>query len=79
MLPSRREGWGLVLTEAVARGLPYVAYDIPAVREQHEIAGGGRLVPPGDVAGRPRPSRRLWPTRAGPGRRLGARGADRVR
>jgi glycosyltransferase involved in cell wall biosynthesis len=51
VLPSLREGWGLVLTEAVARGLPYVAYDIPAVREQHQIAGGGRLVPPGDVAG----------------------------
>jgi glycosyltransferase involved in cell wall biosynthesis len=47
VLPSRREGWGLVLTEAAARGTPYVAYDIPAVREQHETVGGGVLVAPG--------------------------------
>ena len=46
-LPSSREGWGLALTEAAARGTPYVAYDIPAVREQHELLDGGLLVAPG--------------------------------
>jgi glycosyltransferase involved in cell wall biosynthesis len=46
VLPSTREGWGLAVTEAAARGVPYVAYDIPAVREQHEVLQGGVLVPP---------------------------------
>jgi glycosyltransferase involved in cell wall biosynthesis len=45
-LPSTREGWGLAITEAAARAVPYVAYDIPAVREQYEVVGGGILVPP---------------------------------
>ena len=44
VLPSTREGWGLVLTEAAARGTPYIAYDIPAVREQHQLVYGGCLV-----------------------------------
>jgi glycosyltransferase involved in cell wall biosynthesis len=46
LLPSRREGWGLAVTEAASRGTAYVAYDVPAVREQHELLGGGLLVPP---------------------------------
>ena len=44
--PSTREGWGLAITETAARGVPYVGYDIPAVREQHEVLQGGLLVPP---------------------------------
>jgi glycosyltransferase involved in cell wall biosynthesis len=44
-LPSTREGWGLAITEAAARGVPYIAYDIPAVREQHTVLQGGVLVP----------------------------------
>jgi glycosyltransferase involved in cell wall biosynthesis len=47
LLPSRREGWGLAVTEAASRGTPYVAYDIPAVREQHEQLQGGLLAAPG--------------------------------
>jgi glycosyltransferase involved in cell wall biosynthesis len=47
VLPSTREGWGLAITESAARGTPYVAYDIPAVREQHERLQGGLLVVPG--------------------------------
>jgi glycosyltransferase involved in cell wall biosynthesis len=47
VLPSRREGWGLAVTEAASRGTPYIAYDIPAVREQHERLRGGLLVRPG--------------------------------
>jgi glycosyltransferase involved in cell wall biosynthesis len=46
VLPSKREGWGLAITEAATRGIPYVAYDIPAVREQHDRLQGGLVVPP---------------------------------
>lgn len=51
VLPSTREGFGLVLAEALCCGTPCVAYDIPAVRET--LAGGatGVLVPPRDIAG----------------------------
>lgn len=45
-LPSTREGWGLAVTEAAARGVAYVAYDVPAVREQHAQLRGGLLIPP---------------------------------
>jgi glycosyltransferase involved in cell wall biosynthesis len=50
VLPSTREGWGLAVTEAAARGVPYVAYDVPAVREQHGELQGGVLVAPGPEA-----------------------------
>jgi glycosyltransferase involved in cell wall biosynthesis len=50
VLPSLREGWGLAVSEAAARGIPYVAYDIPAIREQHEELQGGLLVPSGPDA-----------------------------
>jgi len=45
--PSRHEGFGLTLLEALAAGTPVIAADVPAVRE---VAGGhARLVAPGDV------------------------------
>lgn len=45
-LPSRHEGFGLPVVEAMAHGTAVVASDIPAVRE---VAGGAALlVPPGD-------------------------------
>jgi len=45
--PSRHEGFGLPVLEAMSQGTPVVAADIPALRE---VAGGAaRLVPPGDV------------------------------
>jgi glycosyltransferase involved in cell wall biosynthesis len=50
ILPSRREGWGLAVTEAASQGTPYIAYDIPAVREQHDLLRGGLLVTPGPRA-----------------------------
>jgi glycosyltransferase involved in cell wall biosynthesis len=48
LLPSRYEGFAFTPLEAMGRGCPVVASDIPAVRE---ISGeGALLVPPGDAA-----------------------------
>lgn len=45
--PSRHEGFGLTVLEALAAGTPVIAADTPAVRE---VAGGqARLIAPGDV------------------------------
>jgi glycosyltransferase involved in cell wall biosynthesis len=48
-LPSEAEGFGLVLIEAMAAGVPVVATDAPGIRDvvQNEI--NGLLVPVGDV------------------------------
>ena len=51
VLPSTREGFGLVLAEAMACGTPCVAYDVPAVREVLADGEAGLLVAPRDVAG----------------------------
>lgn len=49
MLPSTYEGFGFTALEAMARGCPVVASDIPALRE---VSGDGALlVPPDDLAG----------------------------
>jgi glycosyltransferase involved in cell wall biosynthesis len=52
VLPSRAEAYGMVVTEALARGLPVVATDVGGVAEAlGHGAGGirpGLLVPPGD-------------------------------
>lgn len=45
--PSRHEGFGLPVVEAMSQGTAVVASDIPAVREV--AADAARLVPPGDV------------------------------
>lgn len=45
--PSRHEGFGLTVAEALAAGTPVIAADTPAVRE---VAGDhARFVPPGDA------------------------------
>lgn len=49
LLPSTYEGFGFTALEAMARGCPVVASDIPAVRE---VSGeGALLVPPEDLSG----------------------------
>ena len=45
LLPSSAEGFGLVLIEALSCGTPFVAYDLPAVREVSNLTGAGVLVP----------------------------------
>ncbi len=45
--PSRHEGFGLPVLEAMAAGSPVIASDIPALREV--TGGAAQLVPPGDV------------------------------
>jgi glycosyltransferase involved in cell wall biosynthesis len=54
VLPSRGETYGMVLTEALARGVPVLASDVGGVREAVGRTPDGRLpgmlVPPGEPA-----------------------------
>ena len=47
VVPSRSEGFPLVVMEAMAAGAPLVCSDLPGIREQVDDAG--LLVPPGDA------------------------------
>ncbi|WP_159501597.1 glycosyltransferase [Microbacterium sp. 18062] len=49
VLASTNEGQGLVLGEALAHGVPAVAYDVPYGPRDILAGGGGILVPDGDV------------------------------
>jgi len=49
VLPSTDEGWGNVVTEAIACGLATIGYDIPALREQAQFFSSIQLVPPRDL------------------------------
>jgi glycosyltransferase-like protein len=48
--PSLKEGWGLVVLEAMSAGLPVVATDIPVFREYLTDGLDALLVPPADAA-----------------------------
>ena len=50
LVPSVREGWGLVITEANALGTPAVGYDAPGIRDAIRHGRTGLLVPAGDPA-----------------------------
>jgi glycosyltransferase involved in cell wall biosynthesis len=80
VLPSRGETYGMVVTEALARGLPVLAADVGGVPEAlgHGADGvrPGMLVPPGDPAALGG-ALRAWLTDADLRRRL--RGAARER
>lgn len=79
VLPSRREGLPMVLIEAMAAGLPVVAFDCPT--GPAELLEGGRsgiLVPPGDVAAMTGGIRRVVSDEA-ERRRLADAGALRAR
>jgi glycosyltransferase involved in cell wall biosynthesis len=49
IFPSLFEGWGIAVAEALACGLPVVAYDIPALREIFAKCDSVFLVPAKDI------------------------------
>jgi len=51
VLPTRMEGWGLALMEAMAAGCPVVSTPVGGVPELISNGKNGILVPVGDVAG----------------------------
>ena len=74
--PSRYEGFGLPVVEAMACGCPVIASDIPAL---HEVTGGAAvLVPPGDADAFARALRQLLAS-AEHRRSLADAGVDRAR
>jgi glycosyltransferase involved in cell wall biosynthesis/O-antigen/teichoic acid export membrane protein len=48
LVPSLREGWGLVITEANSVGTPAVGYDAPGIRDAIRPGRTGMLAPSGD-------------------------------
>src|SRR5256885_167117 len=50
LVPSVREGWGLVVTEANAVGTPAVGYDVPGLRDSIHAGETGLLAEAGNPA-----------------------------
>jgi glycosyltransferase involved in cell wall biosynthesis len=48
LIPSVREGWGLVVIEANSVGTPAVGYDVPGIRDSIRHEETGLLAEPGD-------------------------------
>jgi glycosyltransferase involved in cell wall biosynthesis len=48
VVPSRTESFGMVITEALAHGIPVVAARVGGIPEAMSTMGAGILVPPGD-------------------------------
>lgn len=79
LLTSRHEGFGLVVAEAMAAGLPVVVSDVPGVREVAGAEGDcGYLVDPFDSAAIAERLQRLAENPALRGS-MGARGRERAR
>ena len=49
-MTSYREGWGLVVTEAAAKGTPAVVYDVPGLRDAVQDSVTGTVVEPQPAA-----------------------------
>jgi len=78
VLPSKTEGWGLSLMEAMACGKPVVASNAGGIPELVRDGTDGILVRPGDVRGLADAILRLLTDRALAGE-LGRNGKERVR
>jgi len=78
VMPSRTEGWGLALMEAMACAKPVVASRAGGIPELVRDGVEGMLVPPGDVHGLAASIIRLLGDR-GLRERMGRAGAERVR
>ena len=78
VLPSRVEGLSNALLEAMARGIPCVAYDVPSNREVLDDGKAGVLVPVGDVDALARAMQRLAASSA-EAADIGRRGWERAR
>lgn len=80
LLPSHTEAYGMVVTEALARGLPVVATRVGGVPEALDRSAGGTgpglLVPPGDAQALAR-ALRTWLVDAGRRHRLRAAARER--
>ena len=50
LVPSEKEGYGLVVIEGNAYGLPVIAYDVPWLRDSVKSHENGILIPDGDIA-----------------------------